>query len=121
MQIKADRMEYAVCSLDIMPDFSGLQGPFFLAGTDEEISLVCSAAAIPPGARETERGWNALKVIGPLDLAMVGILANIASILAEEDISIFAASTYLTDYILVKEDHLEQALAALAAKGYEIL
>ena len=57
---------------------------------------------------------------GPqLDFSLVGILARISSILAAEEIGIFAVSTFDTDYILVKAENLDRALSALARAGYE--
>jgi hypothetical protein len=82
--------------------------------TADELSIVCPDEAVPPDV-EVEGGWRALKVPGPIPFAQVGVLAGLAAPLAAAGISIFALSTYDTDYVLVKEDDLERALAALAA------
>ena len=65
-------------------------------------------------------GWRAFRIQGVLDFALIGILAKIASVLAENGISIFAVSTYNTDYVLVKEENYQKALDILARSGYEI-
>ena len=70
-------------------------------------------------ADTVEDGWGMLGVAGPLDFALTGILARIAEVLAAADISIFALSTYDTDYILVKHDKLQAAITALKAAGYQ--
>jgi uncharacterized protein len=69
---------------------------------------------------ECERGWRALVVRGPLDFALTGVLASLATPLAEAGVSIFALSTYDTDYVLVREAQLRDAVAALAAAGNDV-
>lgn len=88
--------------------------------TEEELSIICEQALAPAGW-QAEPGWRALKVNGPLDFSLVGILASLLAPLAQAGVSVFAQSTYDTDYILVKAAQLEQASAALSAAGYPIL
>jgi hypothetical protein len=73
-----------------------------------------------PGDVQAERGWRALVVAGPLDLALTGILAGIAAALAAADVAIFALATYDTDYVLVRSARLGDAVAALRAAGYDV-
>jgi hypothetical protein len=77
--------------------------------TPDELSIVCPDAAVPPDV-EVESGWRALKLPGPIPFDQVGVLAGP---LAAAGVSIFAVSTYDTDYVLVRERDLERALAAL--------
>ena len=70
---------------------------------------------------EVELNWQALEVVGPLALTMTGILSNISTVLANEKISIFAISTFDTDYILVKEEFINQAIAALRDNQYLVI
>lgn len=96
---------------------------FSITKTPEELSIVCQENNIPENISvdvRAERGWSCLKIEGPLDFGLTGILAGISRILAENGISIFAISTYDTDYILVKETALEQSIKALSEGGYEI-
>ncbi len=88
--------------------------------TDKELSIVCDAA-IDLEAKQAEYGWSCLKVLGSLDFSLTGILAKLSAVLAEAKISLFAVSTYDTDYILVKSENLEMAIEALGAQGYEVL
>lgn len=90
-----------------------------LTRTGEELSLVCEEARAPEAGR-CERGWRALKVAGPLEFSQVGVLASLAAPLAEAGVSLFALSTYDTDYLLVKADALEQAVAALTNAGHYV-
>ncbi|MBQ9708232.1 MAG: ACT domain-containing protein, partial [Firmicutes bacterium] len=100
-------------------DFSG---EFCFAGkTDEEISFVCETERVPENTIEREDGWRAFRIEGVLDFSLIGILAKIAGLLADSGISIFAVSTYNTDYIMIKEEKWEKALSVLKKSGYEVL
>ena len=81
--------------------------------TRDVLSIVCPQANVPAGI-QTETGWKALKVEGPLDFSLTGILASLANPLAEAKISIFAISTFDTDYVLVKEENLAAAVKILS-------
>lgn len=85
----------------------------------EELSVVCGEAAVPESIR-VEAGWRALTVAGPLDFALTGILAELATVLSEAGISIFALSTYDTDVLLVRADALVRAVSALEEAGHKV-
>jgi hypothetical protein len=87
--------------------------------TPEELSVVCDQSAVPLGT-SAERDWVALKVRGPLDFGLTGILSSIAHPLAQARISIFAVSTFDTDYVLVKGRNLAQTIALLTGAGHQI-
>lgn len=86
---------------------------------EDELSIVCAAAAVPPGV-QSEHGWRAIKVQGPLDFSLVGILASLTTPLAEHAIPIFALSTYDTDYLLIKAENLQRACDVLQQQGHQI-
>ena len=93
--------EYAIHRFPPEGDIPALNGSFLsITRTEDELSIVCDAD-IPLKSEKSESGWTCIKVLGPLDFGLTGILAKIASVLAEVEISIFAISTYDTDYILV--------------------
>jgi len=95
-----------------------IQSSFFsVTRTEEELSVVCDSSLLLD-AETSESGWSCIKVLGPLDFALTGILARLSTILAEAEISIFAVSTYDTDYLLVKTEKLTAAIAALSDSGY---
>ena len=96
------------------------KGMFFLARTENELSLVCESGQRPAGAKKVEEGWRALVVAGELDFSLVGVLAELSGVLAKAGVPIVALSTYDTDYLLVKEGQLEKALAALGQRGHEV-
>lgn len=85
--------------------------------TADELSIVCAGNAVPDDV-QCERNWRALKVQGLLDFSLTGILAALASPLAAAGIAIFALSTYDTDYILLKELALQQAIEVLRQHGH---
>jgi hypothetical protein len=87
--------------------------------TPHELSIVCPAELAPPGAR-CEGAWKCLEVQGPLPFSATGILASLAVPLAAAGVSIFAISTFDTDYLLVQEAQLARAVAALAAAGHPV-
>ncbi len=88
--------------------------------TDDELSVVCESALIVP-ADQSETGWSCLKVLGPLEFSLTGILADLSDCLARAGVSIFAVSTYDTDYILVKTQALADTTAVLSAAGHKII
>ncbi len=113
---------YAVCRLDggaPVPAWALSEGFSSITRTDDELSIVRAQRMIPDGVA-AEREWRCLKVEGPLDFALTGVLAGIATTLAHADVSIFAVSTYDTDYILVKEQTLPHTIDALSRQGYHI-
>lgn len=90
---------------------------YSLTKTSDELSIVCPDS-IEINSTEKDTGWSCIKIIGPLQFSLTGILANISTCLAEAEISIFSISTYDTDYILVKKDLLELATIELIKSGY---
>ena len=120
MKLETIDCGFTVCKLK---DISGVDFSrefCFLGKTDEEISLVCETDAVPSNTIAREDGWRAFRIAGMLDFSLVGILARISAILAENKIGIFAVSTYNTDYILTKEENFTRAMKVLAESGYEI-
>jgi len=97
-----------------------MESSFYWVGkTDEEISVVCDSEIDLRGG-ERNAGWSCLKVVGPIDFSVVGLLAEISATLASAEISIFALSTFDTDYILVKSVQLEKAKQALGEAGFGV-
>jgi len=103
-----------------VPDW--VAGRDFLAvvRTPRELSIVCRDDAVPATHAEVERGFRAFAVVGTLDFAQTGVVASLSAPLAAAGISIFGISTYDTDHILVREDKLAQAKAALSAAGHTV-
>ena len=90
---------------------------YSISKTEDEVSVVCNSSVLLD-SEKSESGWSCIKVIGQLDFSLTGILAEISTILSKAGISIFAISTYDTDYILVKKEKLQLAEEALLAAGH---
>ena len=121
MKLKHLPGTYSILKLnptDSIPS-SVLNSTFFsVTKTDEELSIVCESQ-VAPQSENVEGNWRLLKILGPLDFSLTGILSSIARPLAEEKISIFALSTFDTDYVMVKEDKVEMAIISLQKAGFE--
>lgn len=92
---------------------------FSISKTVDELSIVCPVNLIPEDIL-CNKDWHALKVEGPLDFSLIGILSDLSTLLANEGISIFAISTFDTDYILVKTEHLNKAVNSLIGHGHTV-
>ena len=121
-QLRMDALcqEFSICKVADYTQIN-LESPFVFTGsTDEEKSLVCPTELVPLNTVERDDGWKALRIIGMLDFSLVGILARISNILAENSIGIFAVSTFNTDYIFVKRFNFDKAIKALEDAGFII-
>ncbi|EFW89684.1 ACT domain-containing protein [Streptococcus equinus] len=121
LTIKPITEEFAVCQVE---DYSqvNLENTFVFTGvTDDEKSLVCPITLVPENALTVDKTWSAFRIEGVLDFSLIGILSKISSLLAENNIGIFAISTYNTDYILTKTTDFQSALRVLEEAGYQIL
>ncbi len=112
---------FTVCKVSDISGVDFSQEFVFFSRTDEELSLVCETTFVPPNTLAREDGWCAFRVQGTLDFSMVGVLAAISALLAAQNISIFAVSTYNTDYLFTKSNVFDRALKVLSDAGYAIL
>jgi uncharacterized protein len=118
--------EYAVCrlpagspipaSLSAGPDAKSV---ISLSWDADELSIICPADRVPEGA-EVDTAWRCLRVVGPLDLALTGVLASLIGPLADARVNIVTFSTYSTDYLLVPTVRLSAAVDTLLAAGHRI-
>ena len=94
---------------------------FSISKTKDELSIVCDAMVVPQDVLIQNHGWKCIQVVGPLDFALTGILSELAQPLAQANVSIFAISTYDTDYLLVKMDTLDKTIEVLASEGHQFV
>ena len=120
MELKVIDKDFSVCKVSDFSEIDTGQPYIFTGSTDEERSLVCPTELVPGNTIERNDGWRAFRIEGVLDFSLIGILAKLSAVLAEQKIGIFAVSTYNTDYILVKEENFDRAMNALAQAGYAI-
>ena len=110
---------FSICQISKLHE-AALPGSFcFLAQTDQEISLVCPTDHVPHDVLKQEDGFQAFRIKGTLDFSLVGILSRIASLLAKNQISLFAVSTFRTDYIFIKKEAFQRSLEVLKEDGFE--
>ncbi|MGZ5380611.1 MAG: ACT domain-containing protein [Thermoanaerobaculia bacterium] len=118
---------YAICRLPAKAPLPAWAGKVFtsITRTADELSIVCDERRLPPDLDGLDlrvaRGWALLKVHGPFPLDVVGVLASVAKPLAEAEVSLFALSTFDTDYILVRRTYVNQAIAALTLAGHKLV
>jgi hypothetical protein len=118
--------EYAVCrlpagspipaSLAAGPDDKSV---ISLSWAPDELSIICPADRVPDDA-VADTAWRCLRVVGPLDLALTGVLASLIAPLADARVNIVTFSTYTTDYLLVPAVRLTEAVDTLTAAGHRI-
>ena len=109
-----------LASTAAVPDWAAGASPFVtISRTAEELSITTITSAVPGGV-QSEGSYRAFRVRGTLPLNLIGVLAAIADPLADAGLSIFAISTFDTDYVLVKAKDLQAALAALEGAGHEV-
>ena len=105
---------------ETVPEIVYKQEFYSITKTDEELSIVVNED-VNILSNIIEYNWKAIKIVGILDFELIGILAKISNILAQAEISIYALSTYNTDYILVKADKLEKAINVLEQNEYKFI
>jgi hypothetical protein len=97
-----------------------VEGLVSISWTDDECTVVAQESAMPAGYAEMSDGWSALRIEGVLDFALVGVLSSVLSPLGQAGVSVFTMSTFNTDYVLVKSDSLDSAVAALRSAGFVV-
>ena len=120
MRLQIIEGKFSVCKVENLRAVNFNVPWLFVGKTDVEISVVCLTADVPHATLAREDGWRALRVAEPMNFGLTGVLAGISTVLAQAGISIFAVSTFDTDYILIKAENLGLAQTALEAGGYSI-
>lgn len=120
MRLQIIEGKFSVCKVENLRAVNFNIPWLFVGKTDAEISVVCLTVDVPHATLAREDGWRALRVAEKMDFALTGVLAGISTVLAKAGISIFAVSTFDTDYLLVKAENLGLAQTALEAGGYSI-
>jgi len=122
MNLKILPGKFAVCRLgneSNFPSWLKTTDFFSITKTSNELSIVCIESIVPENVK-AEKNWKILEVEGPLDFSMTGVLASISAPLADAQISIFAISTFDTDYILVRDFLIAEAVSSLKKAGFNI-
>lgn len=123
LTLKLLPQKFSVCRLAAdaaMPQWATRGLVYSITRTAEELSIVCESKFVPGGVK-AEKGFRCFKLQGPFPVEMTGVLASVLEPLAKARVSIFAISTYDTDYVMVKEKSLAKAIKALRAAGHSVL
>jgi hypothetical protein len=123
LTLKVLKENFAVCRLENtenIPEWAIKSNWYSISKTEDELSIVCNENDVPNGVK-VEKNWRSFKVEGVLDFGLVGILASLSSLMAKNSISIFAISTYDTDYILMKNDKVSKAIEIFKENGYKVI
>ena len=121
MELKVINQGFSVCKVKDVSALDFSNQFLFVGKTDEEFSVVCPSDKTPHNIIACEKGWRAFRIQGVLDFSLVGILSKLTSLLADNQIGIFALSTFNTDYVLIKEGNFCKALQVLRDAGYSIV
>lgn len=121
MVIKSIPYDFSICKIEDLTKVNFNSEYCFLGKTDEETSLVCITKEVPEHVLERDDGWKAFRIQGVLDFSLIGILSRISTLLADNQIGLFAISTYNTDYILTKAENYPKALEVLRKAGYQVV
>jgi hypothetical protein len=114
--------DFAVCKLESdapIPPWATAGQLFSVTRTADELSIVCCQDDVPEGV-PCERDYCCLRVAGTMPFSVVGVLAALTVPVARAGISVFAISTFDTDYLLLKAGDFEKAIAALQQAGHSI-
>ena len=123
MELKILDLTFSVVKLppaEKIPSWALTSNVFSITRTDEELSIVCPSECLPANEeiQYAEHDWKCIKVNGMLDFSLTGILSSLAKPLADNQISIFAISTFNTDYLLIKSNSIEKAKVVLENNGH---
>lgn len=98
---------------------------YSITHTRDEVSIVTSVGTTRTVEELEEQGrvkhegpWTCLRVNGPMELSMTGIMSRLAAALAAKEIPMFAVSTWNTDFVLVHDEDRFPAIEALREAGW---
>jgi hypothetical protein len=116
--------DYSICQLkndSTIPGWVYDSQFYSITRTKDELSIICKHVDITHDVNiKIDKHWRILKINGPLDLSLVGIIANISTLLKDNNIPLFTISTFDTDYILIKNQDLKKAIIVLNKSGHKI-
>ena len=115
LTLQLTELELAVCRLPAktsLPRWVAEESFVSITRTSDELSIVCSEKYVPVDVK-AERNWRMIKLKGPFDFHLTGVLASLLTPLSDAEIPIFVISTYDTDYLLLKEDYFNRAISIL--------
>ncbi len=122
LQLSLLKDKYGICTLPNtapIPDWALTQSLASITRTEKELTIVCRLEILP-SQYQSGLKWRCFKIDGSFDLNQIGVISSISSPLADAGISIYVISTCDTDYFLIQEQNLEQAISFLSNSGHSI-
>jgi len=103
-----------------IPAWAESSSVFAVIATATETTVVCAGRSVP---KKVPQGgpYVAFTAAGAHDLDVPGVLHGLLAPLAEAGISIFALSTYPTDWILVPTDKADAAAEEWRRRGHTVI
>lgn len=123
MKLELLDADLAVIRLDpgnSIPEWVWSSGFYSITRTESELSIFCEARVIPLN-ESANSGWRAMRVVGTLDFSLIGIISSLTMPLAAKQISVFSISTHDTDYLVVREERLDDAVDVLRRAGHQFI
>ena len=119
LTLNVHKENYGICKLHKeAPVPEWVEGIFTsITRTANELSIICLEEKIPKEIK-CEKGWRVIEIVGQLEFSLVGVLASLLTPLADAGISVFALSTFNTDYLLIKEKDIDATVKILEASGH---
>jgi hypothetical protein len=105
---------------DPIPDWVWQASFCSVTKTDDELSIFCSVDVVPETEKATA-GWRAFRVVGTIDFEIIGIISSLTMPLAAKQISVFSISTHDTDYLVVPDERLNDAIDVLQRSGHQFV
>jgi hypothetical protein len=105
----------------VLPEWIYSSDFYSITKTPDELSVVTEQSDTFKENIPGSKDWQVLKIIGPLDFSLIGVIADISNILKDARVPIFTISTYNTDYIFVKQKDMDVTIKALRDKNYNIM
>ncbi|KAG7452273.1 uncharacterized protein BT62DRAFT_295048 [Guyanagaster necrorhizus] len=107
---------------DVLTNLTSQPERFFsLTRTAEEVSVVGEINKDLPQKYHENSGWRCVRIAGPMEFNLTGVLASFTLPLQEAQVPVFAVSTWNTDYVLVPKDKLAIAVGALKEDSWKFI
>ena len=114
---------YAICRFNNdndIPEWIKDSEFYSVTRTQDELSVVCKQSGSITKESAINTDWRIIKIQGPMDFSLVGIIAEVSGLLRKGKISVFTISTYDTDYIMVKNQDLVKAVDSLKSNEHVV-
>jgi uncharacterized protein len=102
-----------------IPDWADGTGFVTISRTQDELSITCLERRVPDGV-QADRGWTALRFVGPFAFGETGIVLSVIRPLSENGIGVFVVSTFDGDHLLIQHADRERAWMLLTAAGHDL-